>query len=156
MTLIRNTTKLSTRQPEYGGDGRKADRCINMKLPVLAFPGHWGPDGLLFWEHADPYLYGRTTDDGRVLIGGRDEPYRDPRRRGRAIPSKIRALRVAAERRLPRIALEPAFSWAGTFAVTPDGLPYIGLHRDTPRCLFALGFGGNGIHLQRSGRGIPG
>ena len=103
------------------------------------------PDGLLFWEHADPYLYGRTTDDGRVLIGGRDEPYRDPRRRGRAIPSKIRALRVAAERRLPRIALEPAFSWAGTFAVTPDGLPYIGLHRDAPRCLFALGFGGNGI-----------
>ncbi|MEP6858030.1 MAG: PQQ-dependent sugar dehydrogenase [Gemmatimonadales bacterium] len=36
--------------PEYGGDGRKADRCINMKLPVLAFPGHWGPDGLLFYQ----------------------------------------------------------------------------------------------------------
>jgi glucose/arabinose dehydrogenase len=36
--------------PEYGGDARNGDRCANMKLPVLAFPGHWGPDGLLFYQ----------------------------------------------------------------------------------------------------------
>jgi glucose/arabinose dehydrogenase len=38
--------------PEYGGDARNGDRCANMKLPVLAFPGHWGPDGLLFYQGA--------------------------------------------------------------------------------------------------------
>ena len=38
-----------------------------------------------------------------------------------------------------------AFSWAGTFAETPDGLAYIGGHSSLPRCRFALGFGGNGI-----------
>ena len=26
------------------------------------------PDGVLFWDHDDPYLYGRTTDDGRLLV----------------------------------------------------------------------------------------
>lgn len=36
--------------PEYGGDGKKADRCADKKLPVLAFPGHWAPDALLFYQ----------------------------------------------------------------------------------------------------------
>jgi len=53
---------------------------------------HRYPDGMLFWDLDDPYLYGRTTDDGRLLIGGRDETYRDPVRRRRARPAKTRAL----------------------------------------------------------------
>jgi glucose/arabinose dehydrogenase len=36
--------------PEYGGDGNKAGRCADKKLPVLAFPGHWAPDALLFYQ----------------------------------------------------------------------------------------------------------
>ena len=36
--------------PEYGGDAKKAGRCADKKLPVLAFPGHWAPDGLLFYQ----------------------------------------------------------------------------------------------------------
>jgi glucose/arabinose dehydrogenase len=34
--------------PEYGGDGHSAGRCSAAKEPVIGFPGHWGPDGLLF------------------------------------------------------------------------------------------------------------
>ena len=37
------------------------------------------PDGLLFWDHDDPYLYGRTTDDGRLLIGRHYPPSRSRR-----------------------------------------------------------------------------
>ena len=104
------------------------------------------PDGLLFWDLDDPYLYGRTTDDSRLLVGGKDETYRDPLRRRRAMPSKIRSLAQAVPRRLPRVGdVEVAFSWCGTFAETPDGLAYIGGHSRFPRCQFALGFGGNGI-----------
>jgi glycine/D-amino acid oxidase-like deaminating enzyme len=104
------------------------------------------PDGLLFWDLDDPYLYGRFTDDERLLIGGRDEAYRDPLRRRRALPSKQRALAAAVPKRFPAIGpIEVAFSWCGTFAETPDGLAYIGDHADLPRCHFALGFGGNGI-----------
>lgn len=35
--------------PEYGGDGRKTDRCENAKQPVALFPGHWAPMSLLFY-----------------------------------------------------------------------------------------------------------
>ncbi len=34
--------------PEYGGDGKKADRCSSKKGPVAALPGHWAPMSLLF------------------------------------------------------------------------------------------------------------
>jgi len=113
--------------------------------PVASLPRQF-PDGLLFWDFDDPYLYGRTTDDSRLLIGGRDENYRDPLRRRRALPSKSRALTAAIPKRLPDLEpVEIAFAWSGTFAETPDGLAYIGSHSRYPRCQFALGFGGNGI-----------
>ena len=36
--------------PEYGGDANRAGRCADKKLPIAAFPGHWAPDGLLFYH----------------------------------------------------------------------------------------------------------
>jgi len=36
--------------PEYGGDGKTVGRCGSAGLPVIGFPGHWGPDGLLFYR----------------------------------------------------------------------------------------------------------
>jgi glucose/arabinose dehydrogenase len=38
--------------PEYGGDGHTAGRCAKTKEPLMGFPGHWGPDGLLFLNGA--------------------------------------------------------------------------------------------------------
>ena len=35
--------------PEYGGDGKKADRCASKKAAVAVFPGHWAPMSLLFY-----------------------------------------------------------------------------------------------------------
>jgi len=35
--------------PEYGGDGKKTERCDGMDKPVMAFPGHLAPNGLLFY-----------------------------------------------------------------------------------------------------------
>lgn len=35
--------------PEYGGDGKKTDRCSSKKEPVVAYPGHWAPMSLLFY-----------------------------------------------------------------------------------------------------------
>src|SRR5687768_1383496 len=36
--------------PEYGGDGETVGRCADMQLPVMGFPGHWAPNGLLFYR----------------------------------------------------------------------------------------------------------
>ncbi len=35
--------------PEYGGDGKKADRCGGKKNPAYAFPGHWAPNDMMFY-----------------------------------------------------------------------------------------------------------
>lgn len=111
--------------------------------PLTAFPG-W-PEQRLMWETARPYFYLRTTADGRAMIGGYDEPFRDPRRRDALLAHKTRLLTRKFTRLFPRIDFEVAYAWTGTFAETPDGLPYIGPHPDHPRMSFALGYGGNGI-----------
>ena len=36
--------------PEYGGDGKKTDRCEQKKAPIAAYPGHWAPMSLLFYN----------------------------------------------------------------------------------------------------------
>jgi glucose/arabinose dehydrogenase len=36
--------------PEYGGDGKKVGRCASAKDPLLAFPGHWAPLALAFYQ----------------------------------------------------------------------------------------------------------
>jgi glucose/arabinose dehydrogenase len=35
--------------PEYGGDGKIVDRCEGMDKPIMAFPGHWAPNDVLFY-----------------------------------------------------------------------------------------------------------
>lgn len=35
--------------PEYGGDGAITRGCERYLRPALAFPGHWAPNGLLFY-----------------------------------------------------------------------------------------------------------
>ncbi|RIV22479.1 sorbosone dehydrogenase [Fibrisoma montanum] len=35
--------------PEFGGDGKTEDRCAGKDKPIMAFPGHWAPNDLLFY-----------------------------------------------------------------------------------------------------------
>lgn len=35
--------------PEYGGDGKIEDQCAGKEKPIMAFPGHWAPNDLLFY-----------------------------------------------------------------------------------------------------------
>jgi len=35
--------------PEYGGDGKKVGQCATKMEPLMAFPGHWAPNGMLFY-----------------------------------------------------------------------------------------------------------
>jgi glycine/D-amino acid oxidase-like deaminating enzyme len=99
----------------------------------------------LVWETARPYLYLRTTPDGRVLVGGEDEADSDPKRRDALIELKSRRLAEKGRELFPAIDFAPQFAWAGTFAETRDGLPYIGCPAGMSDVWFALGYGGNGI-----------
>jgi len=111
--------------------------------PLPSFDG-WS-DQAIIWEHADPYLYLRSTEDGRAMIGGEDEDFRDPIRRDRLIGRKTRALQRKFNGLFPGIELEVAFSWTGTFGETKDGLAYIDKTAEWPRAWFALCYGGNGL-----------
>lgn len=111
--------------------------------PLPSFDG-WS-DQSIIWEHADPYLYLRTTEDGRAMIGGEDEDFRDPVRRDRLIARKTRDLQRKFARLFPAMKLEVAFSWTGTFGETKDGLAYIDKTAEWPRAWFALCYGGNGL-----------
>jgi glycine/D-amino acid oxidase-like deaminating enzyme len=111
--------------------------------PLTSFAG-W-EERCLIWETARPYLYLRDTCDGRAMIGGEDEPFRDPEARDALIGAKSRRLRSRFASLFPQIDVRPEYAWAGTFGTTRDGLPYIGPTDEFPLGYFALGFGGNGI-----------
>jgi glycine/D-amino acid oxidase-like deaminating enzyme len=108
----------------------------------------------LIWEHADPYLYFRTTADHRVILGGEDEPFRDAAKRDALLPAKTKILLRKFAKYFPDLKMETAFSWAGTFGETKDGLAYIGQVPEYPRAFFTLGFGGNGITYSMLAAGI--
>jgi glycine/D-amino acid oxidase-like deaminating enzyme len=109
----------------------------------------------LFWETARPYLYVRTTVDGRLVVGGEDDAVNIPARRDRRVASKAERLLDKAQALFPSLPLRPAFAWAGTFAETADGLPFFGPHpRYGPRVLFAMAYGGNGITYAMAGAGL--
>ena len=112
--------------------------------PVKAFDG-WS-HRCLVWESARPYLYARTTSDNRIMVGGEDVPFRDPKHRDALVPEKCETLLDKARRLFPRIDMEPAYGWAGTFGESKDSLPYVGPHPECdPRVHYALGYGANGI-----------
>ena len=103
------------------------------------------PERALLWDAGDPYFYARTTADLRVMIGGEDEPFTTAAARDAMLASKTRTLMKNLRDLVPRLRFQCAFCWAGTFASTKDGLPYIGEHHRFPGVSFALGYGGNGI-----------
>jgi glycine/D-amino acid oxidase-like deaminating enzyme len=109
----------------------------------------------LVWESARPYLYLRSTGDGRVLIGGEDDAVDVPARRDARVGAKSRTLLRKAAAMVPALTLVPTFAWAGTFAETSDGLPFFGAHDQYgPRVHFAMAYGGNGITYSVLGAGL--
>jgi len=112
-------------------------------------PQKFGKYDAVIWNTAKPYLYMRTTNDNRIIIGGQDEEFFSHFKRDRLIPQKTRQLKKDFEKMFPAIPFKTEFSWAGTFGSTKDGLPYIGGYKKFPNSLFALGFGGNGITFSQ-------
>ncbi len=106
-------------------------------------------DKYLVWEASYPYLYFRSTSDGRVIVGGEDEKgeaaYLDPIK----IKHKTQ-VHVEKLAGLTGISLgKPDFAWSAAFGITPDGLPMIGPAPGMRRVFVSMGFGGNGITFAK-------
>jgi glycine/D-amino acid oxidase-like deaminating enzyme len=107
------------------------------------------PHEALIWEASAPYLYMRSTRDGRVICGGEDEEFADDEKRDALIAAKSVTLARKLKQLLPGLDTEPEFAWAGAFGSTPTGLPIIGKVPGKPRIHAVLGYGGNGITYSR-------
>jgi glycine/D-amino acid oxidase-like deaminating enzyme len=103
----------------------------------------------MIWEASDPYLYLRTTTDGRVICGGEDEQFSNAAARDALLARKTRTLRRKLHRMLPAIDTTVEFAWCGTFGASSTGLPRIGRVPGRPRTWVALGYGGNGTTYSR-------
>ncbi|WP_160005362.1 FAD-binding oxidoreductase [Rhizobium sp. 18055] len=108
-------------------------------------PGTLWRDEALIWEDSHPYLYMRTTTDGRIVVGGEDDDTVDPAARDAKMPDKILAIREKMKLIWPQADTSVATSWCGTFGETVDGLPLIGPVPSLPHVYGAYGYGGNGI-----------
>ncbi|MBM6592701.1 NAD(P)/FAD-dependent oxidoreductase [Microvirga pudoricolor] len=108
-------------------------------------PGALWHDRVLIWEAATPYLYARTTDEGRIVLGGEDDDTQDAAEREAATPAKVARLLSKMRELWPAARYDVEYSWSAQFGETDDGLPLIGRVPGAPRMLAAYGYGGNGI-----------
>lgn len=99
----------------------------------------------IFWDTSSPYLYFRATPDNRIIVGGGDEEFKDPKKRDKMLPKKEQFLLKRFNRKFPNVNFKMDYSWAGTFGETKDGLPYFGKPNPDKNEHYVLGFGGNGI-----------
>ena len=99
----------------------------------------------LIWESKDPYIYIRTDNENRIIVGGEDEDFQNPVKRDELLRMKTAKLEKKFSKLFPDIPFKTEMAWCGTFSSTKDGLPYIGEWPGKEGMFFALGYGGNGI-----------
>lgn len=112
------------------------------------------PGRPLIWEQSDPYLYLRTTADNRIVAGGEDAAFNDPKRRDRLTAAKARTILRKLSDFIPGLDISADYAWAGTFAESPTGLPAIGPVPGMQRVFTTLGAGGNGITFSAIAAGL--
>jgi glycine/D-amino acid oxidase-like deaminating enzyme len=107
------------------------------------------PEQCAIWEASEPYLYLRTTADGRILCGGEDEDFSDEAKRDALLGKKTKILRRKIGSLIRGADLRIDFAWAGAFGESATGLPRIGQVPGMPNCWAAFGYGGNGTTYAR-------
>ncbi len=103
----------------------------------------------LVWEASEPYLYFRTTPDGRIVAGGEDEA--DPKAHLDKDKAKLKYDRIVQklEDLLGLSVGKPAYGWAAPFGTTATGLPIIDKVPGCDHVHSVMGFGGNGITFSK-------
>ncbi|USB33106.1 FAD-binding oxidoreductase [Paenibacillus sp. YPG26] len=101
-------------------------------------------DRVLIWETRRPYVYMRTTPDGRIIAGGLDEDTPGTKHSEASLRKQAETIRRKVLQLFPLPSLKTAFAWAGVFGQSVDSLPFIGRHPVKERIYYLLSYGGNG------------
>jgi len=99
----------------------------------------------MVWEASDPYLYMRATRDGRLILGGEDEPSATAHEDPSLLRSKRERLEAKLGELLPQVKPVVDYAWAGAFGESATGLPQIAPVPGMAHAWAVMGFGGNGI-----------
>ena len=90
-------------------------------------------------DTAVPPHFLRSLRDERIVFSGADQPAVPDRQRQKALVQRTWELMYELSLIYPAISgLQPEWSWDFTHYETVDRLPFIGLHRNFPRHLFAI------------------
>jgi glycine/D-amino acid oxidase-like deaminating enzyme len=111
--------------------------------PLNSAPA-WLRDHLV-WEASDPYLYFRTTADGRVIVGGEDEASSTKHADPKLIAPKAKTIIGKLSALVPELRFTPDYAWSGAFGESSTSMPLIGVIPGMPPAYAVMGFGGNGI-----------
>jgi glycine/D-amino acid oxidase-like deaminating enzyme len=91
-------------------------------------------------DSADPPHIVRWLDDEQALVMGADQLSPPDRLRAKSIVQRTGQLMYELSTMYPDISgLQPEYGWEASYALTGDGLPHVGPHRNFPRHLFAFG-----------------
>ncbi|KPB05326.1 NAD(P)/FAD-dependent oxidoreductase [Bacillus sp. CHD6a] len=108
----------------------------------------------MIWETKRPYLYMRTTKDGRIIAGGLDEDKAEATLNDEIIKERGERILRKVKKHFPDLSLKFSHAWCATFGESHDGLPYIGEHPNRLGEYYCLGFGGNGTVYSMMGATI--
>ena len=110
--------------------------------------------GMPFYTADLPYLWGRTTSDGRAVFGS-GLVFGAPARLEKMDASTGAAGAALAQLRNRIQSLHPKLravrfsgSWGGPIAFTDDTLPLLGVHPQNSRVLVSGGYAGHGVALS--------
>jgi glycine/D-amino acid oxidase-like deaminating enzyme len=99
-----------------------------------------GPRSMVVRDSAAPPHVIRWVDGERVLVSGGDAETVAPRLLEKTIVQRTGQLMYELSTMYPDISgIQPAYGWEVPYALTAEGLPYFGMHRNFPFHLFAFG-----------------
>lgn len=130
---------------------RRRDILSTFAIATRPQPDKLWPTRCLIWESSDPYLYVRTTRDGRVICGGEDEGFADPQKRDALLKNKQATLEKKLAKLFPQLDARAEYGWSAAFGSSKTGLPSIGAVPGQPHTYAILAYGGNGITFSRLG-----
>lgn len=113
------------------------------------------PEEVMIWETRNPYLYLRTSQDRRIIVGGLDEEKDELVKDQALIDEKVEELKSGVRAMMADpIELDVDSSYNALFGTVKDGLPLLGKDPGQENHFYMLGYEGNGTCYSMAGAKI--
>jgi gamma-glutamylputrescine oxidase len=128
--------------------------CATEPLPEAVLRELGLGERIPFYTRDRPYLWGRTTDDRRIIFGtglvfGKSTELEGIDTRSRDFKHEIDRMQLRVRQLHPALArVEFSNAWAGPIAFTEDGVPLLGAAPGCERIMVAGAYAGHGVALS--------